>query len=265
MSDNTPVYCVAIPVDVLRDQNISATAKLLYGIIDSFQRKSGVCYASNERLAEELGGCTARTASKCIGELKEAGYVSIDTGKARKIYLSVYADGGQEGGRKLLPPEKKTSTHQEENFHHPGRNLPPSNIQVSNYISPPISPPEGGGSSQKKKRSPQYKAQADVLPERFEKFWDFYRNHIPDGCNAGNRQKAIRAWDNLLPSAELVTKMASALAKQVKSQTWTSGIGVPHASTWLNNHGWEDDWGQAAEQKPVNMPVDSEEAPVWVN
>lgn len=129
MSDNTPVYSIAIPVDLVKDSTISASAKLLYGVIDSFQRKSGVCYASNERLADELGGCTSRTASKCISELRDAGYICIDNDKSRKIYLRPYASDGQGGGRNLPPPEKKTSTQVEENFQGGGRNFPPSNTE----------------------------------------------------------------------------------------------------------------------------------------
>ena len=117
MSDNTPVYSIAIPVDLVKDSRISASAKILYGVIESFQRKSGVCFASNERLAQELGGCTARTASKCIGELKEAGYIQIDNDKTRKIQLRPYASDGQGGW-------KKTSTPREENFHPPRRKFP---------------------------------------------------------------------------------------------------------------------------------------------
>ena len=130
MTDNAPVYSIAIPIDLVKDHRISASAKLLYGVIDSFQRKSGVCFASNDRLAEELGGCTARTASKCIGELKEAGYIQVNNGKCREIILKPYASDGQEGGRNLLPPEKKTSTPIEENFQGGGRKFPQSNIDL---------------------------------------------------------------------------------------------------------------------------------------
>ena len=128
MSENAPVYSIAIPIDLVKDHRISASAKLMYGVIDSFQRKSGVCCASNDRLAEELGGCTARTASKCIGELKEQGYIEVEAGNARKITLKPYASDGQGGGRNLLPPEKKISTQVEENFQEGGRKFPPSNI-----------------------------------------------------------------------------------------------------------------------------------------
>ena len=141
------------------------------------------------------------------------------------------------------------------------------NKDILNTNNPPISPPSGGDPPKvRKNRSRDYKSAADVLPERFEKFWTFYRTHVPPECNAGNRQKALRAWDKLAPSAELVTKMAAALGKQVKSQAWSSGVGVPHASTWLNNHGWEDDWGPAvgSSQNPVDSQG-NEEAAEWVN
>ena len=46
--------------------------------------------------------------------------------------------------------------------------------------------------------------------------------------------------------------MGKALLQQSKSDDWKRGIGVPHASTWLNKHMWEDDWGgQAAEAPPA--------------
>ena len=137
---------------------------------------------------------------------------------------------------------------------------------VLNTDNPP-NPPEGDGGGRKpKRRSKDYKAQAEVLPQRFEKFWAFYRAHVPPDRSAGNRQQAIRAWDKLAPSDELATAMAIALGQQVETQAWIKGVGVPHASTWLNNHGWEDDWGPsaAAEHESADSPG-NEEAAEWVS
>ena len=103
MDGNTPIYSIAVPTNLLSDRNISATAKLLYGVIDSFQRKSGVCYASNDRLSEEIAGCSARTISRAIAELKEAGYIDVDDAKGRSIYISASISGGLEGRQKCLP------------------------------------------------------------------------------------------------------------------------------------------------------------------
>jgi biotin operon repressor len=266
MDSGSPIYSIAVPTHLLVDREVSATAKLLYGVIDSFQKKSGVCYASNDRLAEELAGCTPRTISKCVSELKNGGYIVVDDTKGRKIYLSTSVSSGQ-GGRSFLPPPTKISSRGvEETFQGGGRNFPPS-ITVSNTSKDiPPKPPEGGNPPKKSSRKKQdYKAQAETLPERFEGFWLFYRTHMPEGSNAGNRQKALRAWDKLAPSNELASTMAVALAKQVKSKAWTSGVGVPHASTWLNNHSWEDDWGPAPgeDRNDTEIP-NSEEAAEWV-
>lgn len=266
MEDNAPIYSIAIPVHLLSDREVSATAKLLYGVIDSFQKRSGVCFASNERLADELAGCTPRTISKCVSELKNAGYIVIDDNKGRKIYLSSSVTSGQ-GGRSFLPPPTNNSSRGvEENFQGGGRNFPPSISDSNNNIDIPPKPPEGGDPPQKpSRRKQEYKAQAENLPERFERFWTFYRTHVPPGSNAGNRQKALRAWDKLSPSDDLATAMAVALAKQVRSQSWISGVGVPHASTWLNNHGWEDDWGPApGDVSPRAETLSNEEAAEWV-
>lgn len=132
--DCTPIFSIAVPVHLLKDREVSATAKLLYGVIESFQRKSGVCFASNDRLAEELGGCTPRTASKCVSELKNAGYIIVDDTSGRKIYLATSVIGGQGVEVFFHPPTKKPSRGGEETFQGGGRNLPPS-ISTSNTVS----------------------------------------------------------------------------------------------------------------------------------
>lgn len=264
MKPCTPIYSIAVPVHLLKDREVSATAKLLYGVIDSFQKRSGVCFASNERLADEVAGCSPRTISRCITELKEAGYIIVEGDDGRKICLSTSFTDGQGGRQKCLPPTTKVSTPHDKIGEGVRQNCPQSILESSNII-PPKSP-QGEGGSGKKRRSKDYKPQADTLPERFEKFWAYYRAHVPPDRNAGNRQQAIRAWDKLAPNDALATKMAVSLAQQVKSRAWASGVGVPHASTWLNNHGWEDDWGASANEEPGAPDMqNNEEAAEWVN
>jgi len=75
---------------LLSDREVSATAKLLYGLIDYYQMMSGgICYETNACLASWMGGCTPRTISVCIRELKEAGYIKTFylTGYGREISL----------------------------------------------------------------------------------------------------------------------------------------------------------------------------------
>ncbi len=122
MDELTPTYSIAVPTNILKDRNISPTAKLLYGVIDSFLRRSGVCYATNERLAEEVAGCSERTISRCVSELMGAGYVALVAAKPRKLILTVSAPDGQEGEQggvlprqNCLPTSPILSTHLDKN------------------------------------------------------------------------------------------------------------------------------------------------------
>lgn len=91
-------------------------------------------------------------------------------------------------------------------------------------------PPEGVGGSKRKR---QAKTTPDWKPERFEKFWKFY----PRG---EDRQGAVKAWDKLTPDDELIDKMEIALSKQMLTDEWQRGIGIPYACRWINKRRWED-------------------------
>lgn len=106
MDGVSPVYSIAIPVHLMADRNLSATAKLLYGVIDSYQKISGVCYASNAQLAEQLAGVTERTVTRTVTELENAGYIVVEKARlegekkpCRCIYL--YASRRQNGENKV--------------------------------------------------------------------------------------------------------------------------------------------------------------------
>ena len=85
----------------------------------------------------------------------------------------------------------------------------------------------------KSRRSRQKKSVPAHAPERFEQFWAAY----PGG---GSRLRAVAAWDALAPDDALIDEMARALKRQMRSPQWREGIGIPHASTWLNNARWTD-------------------------
>lgn len=93
--------------------------------------------------------------------------------------------------------------------------------------------------SPRKKAGP--KAAPDWKPERFAAFWKFY----PRG---ESKQAAIAAWDKLRPDDGLIDLMARALVRQMHKPDWQRGIGIPYASTWLNQRRWEDDIKPVAAQ-----------------
>lgn len=123
----------------------------------------------------------------------------------------------------------------------------PCNTPCNTHDNPPKAP-QGG------RRGREVKKQPDWKPERFAKFWAFY----PRG---EAKQAAIRAWDKLQASDELIDTMAQALSRQVASENWQQGIGIPYASTWLNQQRWTDEKRQpSAGQAPAGHVVEEEGA-----
>lgn len=249
-----PGYYAVIPADVRYDERLPANAKLLYGEISALSNATGVCTAQDTYLAAPYG-FTDRTIRGLLKALENGGYIHTevlrdpDTGQVsgRNIYLaSAFAAkilNDLQAGKSALSSGKDFPVASGKSF--------PEYIKKNNIHIPP-KPPQGGAGPDKKpkRRRGEYKAQADTLPERFEGFWKFYRGICPGGVNPGNRQDAIRAWDKIGPGDELATRMGKALMRQSKSEAWTKGVGVPHASTWLNKHMWEDDWGGSAAEDP---------------
>lgn len=105
-------------------------------------------------------------------------------------------------------------------------NRPQLNTNIPSTNIPPIVP--------RRKRRNEPKDAPDWKPERFEAFWKSYP------CGA-SKQAAIRAWDKLKPDDKLLEEMAKGLARQLKSEAWQAGFGIPYASTWLNQQRWTDE------------------------
>lgn len=80
-------------------------------------------------------------------------------------------------------------------------------------------------------------------PERFAAFWRYYpRGEKP--------RAAAAAWDKLRPDDALIDTIARALKRQMASAEWQRGVGIPYASTYLNQRRWEDESHAPAEQPP---------------
>lgn len=210
---------------VLADPRLSLKTKGLFAIMQSFPDDWNYSVSG---LAARAG--VGRDAiRKCLKELRDAGYL---------LQEQTHDNGGKFGSVTFIlqdqapPLTEKPSTVKPTTVSPSTENRPQVNKQDNNI--PPIVPLEGD-KSKRKKREP--KEAPDWKPERFAKFWEYYRTN----GRGENKQGAIRAWDRLQPSDELIDKMACALAKQVQGEDWKRGIGIPHASTWLNNARWKDE------------------------
>lgn len=224
-----PAYWAVLPASVRYDAGIPPNAKLLYAEISSLTDRTGYCYATNAYF-ERLYELSERTVIRLLRALVRAGYISItdaDGGSAmRKIYAGV--------NPVTVPPDKNVSTPLTEMSAPPDKNVTQNNK----------------GTSKRTPKAP--KKTAEWKSERFEAFWQFY----PRG---ENRKAAIRAWDKLRPSDELLAEIGRALKRQMATADWMNGVGIPYASTYLNNARWTDRLKDGAPPPPP-----SDEEVTWI-
>lgn len=247
-NDMRGAYYAVVPAEVRYDPDLKPNAKLLYGELTALCNDKGYCWATNEYFAE-LYGLSAGTISRLISQLEKKGYIRCEmaataSGSERRIYAGMFLvqpRGGIDENDNTPPgglDEKRKGGLDE--------NVKQNNTSINNT---PYSPPQGDSAplSRPKRTRRAPKDAPDWAPERFAGFWKAY----PRG---ENKQAAIRAWDKLKPSDELIDKMAAALKRQLQRRDWQEGIGIPHASTWLNNRRWEDEDRGSIPAAPANAP-----------
>lgn len=238
--DREASFWSVIPHNVLAATDIKPNSKLLYAKVTSLQTAKGYCYASNKYLAEGLG-IAPDTVTRLLKELSDAGYLRLEIIKSatnavleRRIYPTIKLPviDTPPGQTSDTPPGQTSDTLSDK---HPSREY----RREYSKENPPIVP-----QGTRRKREP--KKHPDHKPERFEKFWQYYPRRE-------SKQAAIRAWDRLSPSDDLIDTMAKALKCQMQSEDWKRGIGIPYASTWLNNARWEDEVSLPAVAPDVDM------------
>ena len=234
--ERKPAYWAVIPARVRYDEDLRPNAKLLYAEIQALADKSGYCWATNEYLAK-LYGLAARTVSDLVSKLAQKGYIGVEVLRDEEtnevIERRLWVD--KPYGLEDLPPAKNSGRpHAENGGTPPAKNsdTPPAkngeeNIKKKLNNIPPKAPQRGRRAKSTPRKAPDWK------PERFAGFWDFY----PRG---ENKQRAMDAWDKLKPSDELMDSIAKALVALKASEDWKRGIGIPHASTFLNGARWTD-------------------------
>ena len=248
-----PGYTAVLPPRVRYDDKVPPAGKLLYAEITAMTDVTGYCWASNSYLSALIGVSKGR-ASRLIGILASRGYLEITVIKTeagavaeRRIYVTDLGlmrlpppvrtgDGGMVKND-YTPMVKNDYTPMVKNNHTP--HIEKNDLSIER--NPPYSPPQGTRRAEgRKKYTPPHKDKADWMPEDFERLWKWYpTGELPRPAPRGNRQRAIRAWDRLQPSPELMGVIAESLARQAASDQWQAGIGVPHLSTYLNGYGWE--------------------------
>lgn len=261
MDENTqlekPGYWAILPAPVRYDPELPPMARILYAEISSLIHFKGYCFASNDYFAGILN-CSKRSICRLLGSLEERGYIRIEdaTGgkNIRKVYAAVNpfsnypekyvgvlrpeeaetkepADGSDpETPTEMtgFPPHDKIVVGATTKLSIPHDKNVTHNKKENRKKNNPPKAPQGAGADFVPKEAPDWK------PDRFSRFWKFYPLHK-------SKQAAIRAWDRLKPSDELLAVIGKALKRQIAEKKTLGEEWKIYASTYLNNARWTDE------------------------
>ena len=227
--EHRPSYWAVLPAQVRYDPELPASAKILYAEISSLTDQRGYCYASNAYFMQ-LFGMAERTLQELLRKLRSRGYIRIQDGtggsETRKIYAGINPLAGNQADYS-------------ENREQPAGDTPAEICGGSrkNLRGSPAEICTQNKKENRKENNPPKAPQGAPAwePKRFEGFWNFYPVHK-------SKQAAIRAWDRLRPSDELIAEIGKALTRQKQSEEWTrEDARIPYAATYLNQRRWEDE------------------------
>lgn len=272
-----------IPAVVMRDSELSMSARMLYGIITWRCNENACCWPTNRTLGEELG-LSAKRVSALLSLLEARGHIEMEmlhdeAGQVlrRNIYpimRSSRSIEAQQGGGihkyEDTPPQNQGYPLPEPEDTPPqsrGDPLPKNEaelykekeeIKKETKRDPPKAPQGGPPDPKPTRRRRAAKSVPEWKPERFEEFWRYYPRHE-------DRVGAVAEWDKLAPDDALIAVMARALEAQMASEDWQKGIGIPYACRWLRRRRWEDVPFQAPGRACAGSGrvVESEEVRPW--
>jgi DNA-binding transcriptional ArsR family regulator len=210
-------YYAIIPASVRYDARLTPNAKLLYGEITALCNEKGYCWASNAYFSD-LYDVTKATVSAWIGNLKDAGYITVSmqykegTKHILHRYIRIFDEGIQDN---LNTPTRKLDDPIQENLKDNNTVNNTTNITVNSI-------------------------------DHFDSFWSVYPK------KAG-KQAARKAWNKLKPSDEIVQLIAINLKARLDAGEWEDTQFVPHASTYLNGARWEDEVETKRTQRKLNQ------------
>jgi hypothetical protein len=92
-------------------------------------------------------------------------------------------------------------------------------------------------------------------PYDFQRLWKAYPLKV-------NKGAALRAFEKLKPNTEDVDSLIEHLEERKRLDAkWIEGKYIPHLSSWLNGHRWEDAYPKVRKTSPSHKPFQAEEVP----
>lgn len=243
-----PGYWAVLPSSVRYDDRLRPNEKIMYAEITALASRDGFCWADNKYFAD-LYGMAEHSIQTFIRDLEKHGYIKVEIvqkGNQRQTERRrIWIDGCTfDRFRSVL-----NKTEQDENTGAPSQKIRSPSQKIFYTID----------NNKKEYNTCAILDAGDYKRERFEGFWKFYKTTVPPTVSVGAKQRALKAWNKLKPDDETINAMAKALVKQSALPEWQRGVGIPHASTWLNQERWKDmpECGEAVQkQHPAAREVE---------
>lgn len=225
MSEEQQTGWVIIPPQIVADENLTNSQKMLLGRIMGLSNKKGYCYASNEWLGQQLG-LKPTTISGYISELVEDGYIKRvlkktdnEEVKERRLY-PLWNTPPQ---NKQTPPQNKPDT--------PPQNKPEVSVRDNSDRE------RGDVYNDEKLEITQKENGLYDYPEDFEKVWSKYP------FQRGTKKATWKKWKNKRKNGvdnNLLVQSAKNYDKKVKYEEREEKY-VKRAETFFgpNDH-WQE-------------------------
>ena len=242
-----PGYWAVLPSNVRYDDRLRPNEKILYAEITALASKDGYCWADNRYFAE-LYGMAEHSIQTFIRDLEKHGYITVEVvqkgnqrqPERRRIWID---SGAFDRFRSVL-----NKTEQGENEGAPSQKIRAPSQKIQTTLN---------NNKNNNNTCSEHVSGSDFKRERFDGFWAFYKSVTPKGVSVGGKSRAMASWNKIKPDDETIAIMGRALKTQSASPDWQRGIGIPNASTWLNQRRWEDlpEFGEASEEAPQERSV----------
>jgi hypothetical protein len=228
---------VWIPKEIWLNEDLNWTEKLLLVEIDSLS-KNGECFASNEHFAKFLG-VRIRQVQNSLTTLKEKGYIST---------FVVYKEGTLEVEKRIITPHAENyMTPHAKDCMTPCKEVhdPPAtdcttphaiNCMYNNTIS--FTNTITNTKSKNNRSNSPKKIVQDSIESEFDQFWKLYPRKTKKQTA---RESFIKARKKNKVPYEIIEEGLYKYVRQLEHQE-TEVQFITHASTWLNQARWEDEY-----------------------
>jgi hypothetical protein len=193
----------------------------VYACLARHANRQGRCYPSYSRLARHTG-LSKRSVIRTMKRLIDAGVVAIvnsDTKGNLYQLRGLRASDTQSPANDTQSLALVTHSHLTSDTQSPKGHLEKdTQLKDTQKRTTPQRPPFGG-----------------PWPG-FQDFWDIYPRHTKE-------ENALDAWNRLQPDDQLRATILAAIAKQRECEQWRKKGYIPHASNWLRQKRWSDDYG----------------------